>query len=661
MYVWWRDLSVAKKLYSVVGVMALLIATELITLLFVMDILSAVRTFVGGESLWSKAQKGAVHALHRYAFTHDPKYFNEFHRLLETTKGSRMARLEMLKEDPDEEVMRQSLRQGQAHPDDIPGMIRLIRRFYWVSPVEQSLVLWEKADQKIDELIVAAFELDKVIRLRPNAIKEIGSRLEVIDHLNESLTKMENEFSEILSEGSRWLERILMMILVFVVLVVECTGVLLTIAFSRNFSRSLNDLTQAAGEIGKGNFGVWAPVRSRDELGMLAESINKMSHDLKNSLSMRERAESASEFKSRFLANMSHEIRTPLGVMMGLTEILKDPHLSWQDHMQYVDTIERTGQSLTRIINDILDLSKVEAGHLEIKKTAFSLSVFLSELKHMFLIQADKTGNQLSFECSANLPEEVVTDRTRLRQILVNLLNNSLKYTHNGHVSLKCNMQDSHIIFEVSDTGRGIADEDRDKVFEAFTRARTSTSSGAEGTGLGLMLSRHFANALGGNIELVSSGSQIGSVFRVSLPFESSTASTASPGEVKSFESAKDLRGHSILVVEDSEDNQLLVKLFLNRMGLKVELARNGREGVDKALAFDYDMVLMDMQMPVLDGYQATAELRNKGFTKPIVALTAHAMKEDRDRCLRAGCSDYLTKPIDSKALSQVIAKNLLI
>lgn len=655
---WWGDLSVSKKLYAVVGVMALLIASELFTLLFAMEVLSAVRSFVGGEGLWSKGQKDAVHALHRYAFTGDIKFYEEFHKQLEISHGDRAARLELEKPAYDIAIVTHGFQQGKVDPADVPGLVKLIRRFYWVHYIADALNVWREADKGISELERAGEKLHHIYTSTKGDREAVDAALAEIDDLNERLTVLEIHFSEILGAGSRWLEHMLMIVLIMAVLTVESTGLFLTITFSRNLSSSLRELTATSKKIGSGNFEVKLPVRSRDELGQLAEAINKMSLDLKNSTWQRLRAESASEVKSRFLANMSHEIRTPLGVILGLTEILKDPQLDWQDQLRYIETIERTGKNLTRIINDILDLSKVEAGYLEIQRTSFNLSEFMGELYAMLLVQAKKTGNELKFTAQGELPEEICCDRTRLRQIIVNLVNNALKFTSNGQVDLFYYVQSKDLIFDVIDNGSGIESADREKLFDAFTRTESAMGAHAEGTGLGLLLSRQLARALGGDVTLVRTELGKGSQFRVGVPLVE--VASSKPPKNEDVDSVTGvLSGKKVLVVEDSEDNQMLVKLILDRQRVNVDFANDGREGYERAISGQYDLVLMDMQMPVMDGYQATSELRSNGYAKPIIALTAHAMKEDRERCLQAGCSDYLTKPIDSSALYGTMIRHL--
>ncbi|MEZ0390934.1 MAG: response regulator [Pseudobdellovibrionaceae bacterium] len=664
----WKDLSIAKKLYVVVGIMALLIATELFTLLFAMDTLSSIRSFIAGEGFWSKAQKNAIYSLNRYVSTKDPIQYTFFQEHLQVALGDRQARIELEKPHPDMEKVYQGFLKGQNHPEDIQRLISLIQRFATNQYVSQALLVWRDADIMFFELIDIAKDIHVMISTNKDTPERLQASLQKVDLLNTKLTALENQFSQVLGEGSRWMESLLMFILVCAVLTVETTGVVLTIAFSRTLNRSLSELNKASQEIGKGNFSAEVPVRSQDELGLLAEAINKMARDLKKSVGERVQAENASQFKTQFLANMSHEIRTPLGVILGLVEILKDPHIPWNERIKYTETIERTGQNLTRIINDILDMSKVESGHLEIEHSKFSLHDFISELQTMMRVRAERNQNELHFIKQGDVPQTIVTDRTRLRQILINLVNNALKFTHNGTVSLTYCKQGSHLVFQVSDTGTGIEHEKQSQLFQAFSQAETS-SLDAEGTGLGLVISKRLAQALGGDVTLKESIPGEGSTFVATVIDEGVQEVTAEKSWQISSDSTSSasteanqsaiLQGKKVLVVEDVLDNQMLTKLYLARKGMKVQFANNGAEGVQKALSEYYDFILMDMQMPVMDGYTATRNLRESGYQKPIIALTAHAMKEDRERCLQAGCDDYLTKPLDSAVLHEALIRNL--
>jgi signal transduction histidine kinase len=227
--------------------------------------------------------------------------------------------------------------------------------------------------------VAKAEQLHHVISNKQDTQQEIKRIIAEIDIINAELTRLEVDFSNVLGEGSRWLERLLMIVLILAVLTVESTGLILAISFSQNLNRSLKEISHAATEVGKGNLNVVVPVHSEDELGQLANAINKMTTDLEVSIKQRVLAENASHVKTLFLANMSHEIRTPLGIILGMTDILKDPSVSDAEKLNYLDIIEKTGKNLTRIINDILDITKVEAGHLEVEPTQFSLNSFVKE------------------------------------------------------------------------------------------------------------------------------------------------------------------------------------------------------------------------------------------------------------------------------------------
>jgi len=660
---WWVDLSIAKKLYVVVGVMATLIAAELFTLLFAMDTLSSIRSFVGGEGLWSKAQKNAIYSLHRYVSTKDEVHYESFQQNLKVSLGDRQARLELEKPNPDFVKVREGFIQGQNHPDDVDGLVQLIVRFQNNRFITEALQIWKSADELFFNLITVGDQIHQMISTKQNDPEKLRKALSEVDSLNFQLTALENRFSQVLGEGLRWMERVLMLILILAVLTVEATGLLLTISFSRNLDRSLSELNQMAQEVGKGNFSLSVPVRSQDELGRLAQAINKMAEDLRKSTGQKVIAENASQVKTLYLASMSHEIRTPLGVILGLTEVLKDPALPTQERMKYIETIEKTGKNLTRILNDILDVSKVESGHLEIEKSVFSLSEFMKEVSAMMTVKAEQEQNTFIIAKHGDLAEKISTDRTRLKQILINLINNALKFTKNGSVTLTYYKKDSQLCFEVTDTGAGISPENHSQIFQTFAQ-EPAPSQRKEGSGLGLPISKKLAQALHGDVFLKESIPGQGSTFVATVqyePVQEQSLAIKKPPEPKAKLSNGNeyLSGKKVLVVEDVLDNQMLTKLYLARKGMKVQFANNGLEGVEKAMGEHYDLILMDMQMPVMDGYTATRELREKGYRKPIIALTAHAMKEDREKCLQAGCDDYLTKPLDSGVLYDAISKNL--
>ncbi len=379
-----------------------------------------------------------------------------------------------------------------------------------------------------------------------------------------------------------------------------------------------------------------------------------------------EQAELANEAKSRFLSNMSHEIRTPLGIIQGFSELVLNPNLSAFEREGFLKTIRRNAANLTKLIGEVLDLSKVEAGVVELENTYFSLRDLVSEVLTSFELQASLKGVKLSFSFLDNCPWFVISDLMRLRQILVNVIGNALKFTATGEVSLIINAQatanepeSSMIQFLIKDTGIGLSEENQLRLFQPFVQADSSTTRKFGGTGLGLSLSKKLAQALGGDLILVESTPNVGSTFAITIKNDALLAADQDPIFLEPTEVAalpeKVLTGLQVLLVEDSDDNQLLFSTYLTQAGANVDIGSDGILGVALALKKSYDVILMDVQMPNLDGFSATAQLRAAGIKVPIVALTSHAMKEDRDRALASGFTHYLTKPLESKLLVQTL------
>ncbi len=398
-----------------------------------------------------------------------------------------------------------------------------------------------------------------------------------------------------------------------------------------------------------------------------ARDITDRIRDEAELLRTRDLAEAASRSKSAFLANVSHEIRTPLGAILGFSELLLDPRLADDDRRQYVETIVRNGRDLTRLVDDVLDLSKVEAGRLEIEPLPFALPAFLDEILQSLGVKAREKGVALRLETEGPLPATVTSDPTRLRQILFNVVGNAIKFTSQGSVRLTTRVrggasgsgQGAKLEFVVSDTGRGVAPDQAGNLFQSFVQADSSTTRIFGGTGLGLVLSRRLARMLGGDVELTASTPGAGSTFTVTVEAGELGRSAADPEKQKPNAPPieKPLAGVRVLVADDARDNQLLFRRVLANKGAAVDVVDNGAEAVRQALAQPYDVVLMDIQMPVLDGYDATKELRRRGFTGPIIALTAHAMKDERVRCLNSGCTDHLPKPVGHDILVDTVSR----
>ena len=377
-------------------------------------------------------------------------------------------------------------------------------------------------------------------------------------------------------------------------------------------------------------------------------------------------AESASRTKSDFLASMSHEIRTPMNVLLGIADILAKTELS-PEQDRYVQIFRRSGDNLLNLINDILDLSKVEASQLELERTGFSLTDHLEKVVEMVTPRAQEKGLTLVWDIAPSVNTNLVGDPTRLRQVLLNLLGNAIKFTETGEVSLKVEPDANAAVptalrFTVSDTGIGIADHKLGRIFERFTQADSSTTRRFGGSGLGLTISRRLVELMGGRI-WVRSVVDRGSVFAFAVPLEISSASNQPAAAPAGAGPAAPMTPLRILLAEDSPDNCIITLAYLEDTPHNLDIAETGAIACQMFRAKPYDMVLMDRQMPVMDGLTATRtirawELANQLRPTPIIALTASALKGDREMCLAAGCTAFLTKPIKQEVLLQAIMAN---
>ncbi|HTN75286.1 MAG TPA: ATP-binding protein, partial [Pirellulaceae bacterium] len=380
-------------------------------------------------------------------------------------------------------------------------------------------------------------------------------------------------------------------------------------------------------------------------------------------------AESAGRAKSEFLANMSHEIRTPMTAILGYTDLLLEDETA-PARISAARTIQRNGQHLLDIINDVLDLSKIEANKLTLDLIPCQASHILAEVIALMSVRAEAKGLTLTTRSDDRLPTAVISDPTRLRQILINLIGNAIKFTEQGGVGIAVQalgIQDNRveIEFAVIDSGIGLTHEERERLFVPFTQADSSMTRRFGGTGLGLTISQRLAQILGGEIT-VETRPRHGSTFRLRFIAEIAALPeppVAVPALVAS--AAQTLPpGLNILLAEDGPDNQRLIAMMLRKAGAQVAVADHGLKALEaiETLATQgqaFDVILMDMQMPVMDGYTATATLRSRGYTGIVIALTAHAMQGDREKCLEAGCSHFATKPIDRQRLVKTIVAAL--
>jgi signal transduction histidine kinase/ActR/RegA family two-component response regulator len=405
-------------------------------------------------------------------------------------------------------------------------------------------------------------------------------------------------------------------------------------------------------------------VSPRDNKPQLLLAVEDLTAVYELNYSMQLAAESArqhSTSKSNFLANMSHEIRTPLAVIVGYAGLLENESQNSPQKKSYLSKIMKSSHHLLALVDEVLDLSKIEAGKIEIDALCCNFLEEFSDTMAMLSSRAKENGLKFNIEFLGKIPHKITTNPLRLRQILINVIGNAAKFTEHGGVQVKVSMTSTkRLTFEVTDTGCGMTALQQQRLFQPFVQADASISRKYGGTGLGLALSRLLAQAMGGNIELAWSKINVGSCFIVEID----------PGEISdlrevnyaawesgystlalSDSSAPQMPNVHILLVEDSPELRELLTIYLEATGAQIDVAVNGADAISRCMSKSYDVILMDIQMPILDGYQATEKLLSLGFTTPIIALTAHALTTERDICFAKGFSDYLSKPVTSQDL----------
>ncbi|MDA7978390.1 MAG: ATP-binding protein [Pirellulales bacterium] len=431
-------------------------------------------------------------------------------------------------------------------------------------------------------------------------------------------------------------------------------------------------LKRKANELQSSKLNVETMMRETDAARQKAECARRKLHGMVKELrELKDKAELSSKAKTEFLANMSHEIRTPMTAIIGYADLLKSQVSEDGPASEAVETIRRNGESLLRILNDILDLSKIESGKLEVEQIPTNIADIVGDTVDLMRIRAVAKKLKLHASVDSPIPDKVLTDPTRLRQILLNLISNAIKFTEIGEVSVRIrgiNLDGDHPQAQISvvDTGIGMKEEQMSKLFQSFNQADSSLSRKFGGTGLGLAISQRLAEMMGGHIE-VESTYRAGSTFTLNLPLSDIADATlvteiCGPAAIPQpkDEQLSELSSR-VLMVEDGVDNQRLIGHLLRKSGADVTIVENGLEAVRKLIgqpnAEEFDVVLMDMQMPIMDGYEAVSRLREAGYDKPILAMTAHAMQGDREKCLDAGCDEYLKKPVDRHLLISTVAK----
>jgi signal transduction histidine kinase/ActR/RegA family two-component response regulator len=408
-------------------------------------------------------------------------------------------------------------------------------------------------------------------------------------------------------------------------------------------------------------------MQARNEMEKRVEERTlELAESLEREKSAKIEAENASQAKMQFLANMSHEIRTPMNSILGFSDLLTNENHSAEERSEYLARISSSGAQLMHLIDDILDLSKFEAGQIPIHKSSFSLKPLIEEVISSFLPTLKAKQLELQLDYEPDIPEHIYTDAHRLNQILINLLNNAIKFSEKGAIKVivsRLNHETGmQLCIHIKDTGIGISPENQKNLFQAFSQGDSSIARKFGGSGLGLVLSRRIAEALGGGLELKESVVGEGSHFLCKIFIDPVIAEIRNAMEYRSNKakvSHKHIAGKKILLVEDSPDNAFLISLYIKPLLVEIHLATDGLQAVKMATQQDYACILMDIQMPGLDGLEATRRIRKQGFKKPIIALTAHALASEAAKSFEAGCNLHLTKPIDRNLLINTISEQL--
>ncbi|MCX2453020.1 response regulator [Pedobacter sp. PLR] len=674
-----QDVTISTKLYFTIGIMAFLVIIELFTLWFAVSTLSSVRAFVNGEGLWSKAQKDAVYSLFLYANSHKEADYQAFKQFLKVPLGDNKARIELQKPNPDLDIAREGFLQGRNHPEDVEGMIHLITRFHNIFYLNKAITAWGGAASTMDQLIAIGDQLHTIISADIVDQKKIDEVMERAKDLNGKVTILEDEFSFTLGEGSRWLENIILNLLLTISLTIGTTSILITVSVSRGIEKGIKEIVAGAALVSRGVLNARVTVYSGDEIGMLANSFNKMIDTLEYSLynirklqdaektlkKEKEKAETSEKTKQLFLAKMSHEIRTPMNAILGFARLLEET-IENKEQQEYIQIIIKSGDDLLVILNDILDFSRMEAGKLIFE----SIPLNLKEIIQMNILMMEpkwkKKNIEINYLIDEKIPATILGDSVRLNQILINLISNALKFTEKGHVSISviCIEQNEEKIildFGIKDTGIGIDGGKLGQIFESFEQATNETARKFGGAGLGLSIVKQLVQLQHGEI-FVNSKPGLGSDFHFRLPFLK-VSSHVKKDIAEKFQMGVQLgAGIHVLVVEDNLINQMLVIKILKQRGFETETAETGLIALSKYEKNHFDIVLMDVQMPEMDGYEATKKIRAlKDHKKniPIIAMTAHTIKGEYERCLEIGMDDYISKPFDKKELFEKIFKLL--
>jgi len=484
---WFVNVSIARKLYFAIGIMAVLIVLELLTLWFSIHTLSSVRASVGAEGIWSKAQKDAVYALHKYALSGDRADYAEFRSQLKIHLGDQKAFAELRKEKPDREIMRQGYIQGGIHPDDADGTANLFLRFSNISYIKEALDLFYRSESMMDDLQAYADQLRAIVSVSGNASPEkTAPILDKIEELNVTFTRLESKFSATLGEGARWLENLVLKVVFAIALTVEISGILLAVSVSRGISRGVRDIIRTSEQLAGGNFGSRATIYSKDEIGQLASSFNNMIDEV---------TERNNELE-QFAYAASHDLQEPLRTISNFVGLLerKNTERTAEETEHYMGYISKATSTMQALIKDLLDISRIGKA---IEFTSVDCNAVLAAITYEMEAKIDESDVTIT---SSELP--VLTgNETELNQLFRNLISNAIKFRRKNapaKIEIGATECDDDYIFSFADNGIGIEDQYRDRIFIIFQRLHSTSEY--QGTGIGLAICKKIADTHGGRI-----------------------------------------------------------------------------------------------------------------------------------------------------------------
>lgn len=656
---WLSNLPINYKLSLIIIMMAITLGVALLNLWFGLSTISSLRAYVGGEGLWSKAQKEALHGLHAYVRSHNEQEYQNFLKAIEVNLGDRTARLQLIKDHPDYTLARDGFLKGRNHPDDIPGMITLFRRFYWAPYIKRANAIWTQADIIIFDLENIAAELHRSItagQLSPQRSAEISTKL---NEMEQELTRLADHFSYTLGEASRWAQSFILGLTIFMTLAIGSIGLLIAFIISRTISRNILAIQHATVEFAKGDFNIRVRSDAKDELGQLANAFNTMG----------ERLQESERLKSEFLANVSHELRTPLTLILSPIESLLAGDLGAiaPSQRQTLQTSHNNAVRLLQMVNGLLDFSKLEAGKLELHQEATDVIQLSRAILFDFKSLAENKGITL-YGCLPVDPISVRIDRYIYERILFNLLSNAIKFTPaKGKVTLEVIIQGNDLHISVTDTGVGIAEDQLSHLFKRFHQAEGSATRRFEGTGLGLALVKEFVTLMQGEVTAKSEPGK-GSIFTVIFPIlPSSPTDFVAPvarkplliqkydGQTPKANKSSHIETPPLPKVVLAEDNTELaahIVTLLNHLA-QIRTAHNGQEALQIVREWMPDLVISDVMMPEKDGLSLCRDIKTDARTSliPVVLLTALTHRDALLKGWEAGADEYLYKPFHPKEL----------